>query len=64
MQAERITLSEQQEERMERFASRFPATSFVVTAQDPYSRALTVEVEDLETSTVLTVSASGRTLEA
>lgn len=57
-------LSPLQVERLERFEARFPATTFSVVAVDQYSRAATLEVEDLETCTVLTITATGRTREA
>lgn len=64
MQDQRTSLSTAQADRMERLAARFPATRFEIVAQDRHSCAISVEVEDLETSTVLTISATGRTREA
>jgi hypothetical protein len=59
-----IVASPQQSLRLDAFEARYPATRFEAVAQDPFSTALLVEVEDLETHAFLTITPTGRTLEA
>jgi hypothetical protein len=59
-----IVASPAQSARLDRLEARYPATRFEVVAQDPFSTALLVEVDDLESHTFLTITPTGRALEA
>lgn len=53
-------LSPAQIERLESWAGRFPATYFDVIGQDAWSRAILVEIEDMECRARALISANGR----
>lgn len=57
---EHVELSPAQVERLEAWTARFPATYFDVIGQDMWSRAMLVEIEDMETRCRAIVSANGR----
>ena len=63
MTSQDLHLSPRQSDRLERLEARYPATMFRLIGQDPYSRAVQVETDDVESSAFIEITATGRARE-